>query len=329
MPDQRAEAKALGSTEQETATRATLSEEWKAAAKKIDWMHAPHMAEYVNQLVSGKALAEGGHWSIYAREQHVGPLSQRLGRELSMVSLACGSGHVERSLLVEFGWPVSRFLGLEFDQTLRSAAEGRFKTVRCESAFRFFDFNKPLEIDERFDVVFCCHSIHHATDIEQLLRTANSLLRDDGLFIGIDYFGPTRFQVEYDVLPLIAELFSVLPSELRRDLRTESRRVLDTFTTDTIDAVRQADPSESVRSSDLRTLLFATFPVIEVKPMGGTLLRWLLQNRAGNFLSDNPDHLCIARLLQIIERELIASKRIKSDDLFFVLRKSSRMGEPT
>lgn len=313
------------SNEQQTATRATLTDEWKAAAAKIDWMHAPHMAEYVNEMVSGKPLGSGGHWSIYALEQHIKPLSRRLGRKLSVVSLACGSGHIEHALLTDFAWPVRRLVGLEYDQVLRSAAEDLFKAVACESEFRFFDFNKPVDIDERFDIVFACHSIHHAQDLEQLMRTANSLLSDEGLFIGIDFFGPTQFQIEYDVAPLIEELFSLLPPELRRDLRSDSRPVIERFTYDTISTVRHADASESVRSSDLRTLLFSTFPVVEVKSMGGTLLRWLLQFRAGNFRATDPNHVCIVRLLQVLERELIACRRIKSDDLFFVLKKSSRL----
>jgi hypothetical protein len=158
-----------------------------------------------------------------------------------------------------------------------------------------------------------------------MLEKVNRMLKPDGLFIGIDYFGPTRFQIEYDVLPIIQELFSYLPPELRRDLRTPEMSVQEQFRAHTYAEVRRADPSESVRSSDLRTLLFATFPVIDVKPMGGTLLRWLMQDRAGNFAAGNPDHVAIARLLQFIERELIALRRIQSDDLFFVLGKSERI----
>jgi hypothetical protein len=120
-------------------------------------------------------------------------------------------------------------------------------------------------------------------------------------------------------------LFSYLPDELRRNLGSAEMRVDGTYEAPTIEAVRSADISEAVRSSDLRTLLFANFPVIEIKPMGGTILRWLLNNRAGNFDWSNPNHMCIIRLLQFIERELIHSNRMKSDDLFFVLGKSSRL----
>ncbi|WP_046864952.1 class I SAM-dependent methyltransferase [Microvirga massiliensis] len=310
----------------QTATRATLSEEWKASRALLDWMHAPNMANYVNKLVSGRELEEGGHWAIYAREKFVRALGDHRRTGLSMVSLACGAAHIEESLL-QFGWPVSRVLGLEYDSELRRAAAERFAKIDgVEARFEFYDFNAPHAIAEKFDLVFTCHSIHHAADLEKFLPAINNLLAEDGIIIGIDYFGPARFQVEYDVRPIINELDAILPDELKHDLRFESCHVNPSFHYATIEEVRNADVSESVRSSDLRTLLFANFPIVEIKPMGGTLLRWLLQYRAGNFNPDNPCHMSIARLLQVIERNHIEKGTIRSDDLFFVLRKSARLG---
>lgn len=316
-----------------TATRHTLSEEWRASRSRLDWMHAPEMAGYVNGLVSGRPLHNGGHWALHALREHVAPLHQKRTREaglfrrghISLLSLGCGSGHIESSL-IDFGWPVSRIIGLEYDELLREHAARSFaeKYPDVEASFLPFDFNRPAALQEQFDIVFCCHSIHHATDLESFLPAINSYLKEDGLFIGLDFFGPTRFQIEPEVREILEELFAALPDEQRRDLRYDDGPVARRFEVDTIVAVRSADESESVRSSDLRTLLFANFPIIETKPMGGTLLRWLLQYRAGNFRSDNPAHVTIVKLLQIIEREMIASRRIRSDDLFFVLGKSTR-----
>ena len=311
----------------QTATSYTLSREWQSLRMKTDWMSIPLMPEYVNGLVSGQSLNDHGHWSIYARDRYVIPLSEQNNRDLSMVSLACGSGHIEESLVREFGWPITKFLGLEFDDQLRANAIERFSSIKtCHSRFEFFDFNASDFPQEQFDIVFACHSLHHATDLEGLLEKLNHMLKPKGLIIGIDYFGPTRFQIEYDVLPILEELFQMLSPTLRRNLATPEMIIDDFFVYDRIETVRDHDISESIRSSDLRTLLFSTFPIIEIKPMGGTLLRWLLQNRAGNFNPENPDHVTIVRLLQFIEREMILLRRIKSDDLFFVLKRSDRLG---
>ena len=308
--------------EHKTATGYTTTEEWEVMNKKIDWMMAPTMAEYVNGMVSEKPLNNGGHWAVYAKDKFVMPLFQKK-RRLSMVSLACGSGHIEESLIKDFNWPISRFVGLEYDDSLRINAAERFKSIpTCDTTISFFDFNNFDYNGEQFDIVFACHSLHHSNDIEGLVKAIQKLLKPDGIVIGIDYFGPTRFQIEYNVLPIIKELFGYLSDNLRRNLLTPEMKVDHKFNYDNFDTVARYDISEAVRSSDLRTLLFSAFPIVEIKPMGGTILRWLLQHRAGNFIPSNPDHVTIIRLLQFIEKELITHNRINSDDLFFCLKKS-------
>ncbi len=324
--------------ERKTATRTTLSEKWRRRQKRVDWMHAPLMSEYVNRLVAGKELHAGGHWAIYARDYHLLPLAEWRASEsepepeegLSMLSLACGSGHIEEFLLTTFDWPISRLVGLERDAELLAAARARFararaRARRCRSEFHYFDFNQLNQDFGTFDVVFTCHSIHHCTDLEGLLPFINRCLRPGGILLGIDFFGPTRFQIEPEVGYVLDEIFAVLPPHLRRNLASEDGVIEEAMHRPTIDEVRSADASESIRSSDLRALLFSNFPIIDLKPMGGTLLRWLLQNRAGNFDPEDSSDLCIIQLLQIIERKLIENREIRSDDFFFVLGKSERV----
>lgn len=303
---------------EQTATRATLDPAWIAAQAQVDWMAAPYMAEYVNGLVSGRSLADQGHWALHALRQHIAPLAEKRGGSLSMLSLGCGNAHIERALIEQFGWPIKRLVGYEYDSALREAAGVRFASLGIDSQFEFFDFNAPPK-PAQFDLLFCCHALHHATDVEAALAFAAEAIAPGGFFIGIEYLGPTRFQIEYDVLPHIRTLFSLLPAELRRNL-SKGGLVEDQFEPPTLRDVREADPSESARSSDLRTLLLSAFPIVELKPMGGTLLRWLLQYRAGNFRHDHPEHIAIARLLQAYEKNLILSRQIRSDDLFFVLK---------
>ena len=312
--------------DQVTASRATQDPAWIEQSKLIDWMSAPGMAEYVNALVSGRPLHEGGHWGLHAFRTHLAPLAAKRGRPLSMLTLGCGDGHIEKALIQEFQWPIGRMVGLEYDQALRTAFLDRFAGIgSVESRAAFFDFNDISALDPpgQFDVVFCCHALHHATDVEGMLGFINASMVPDGLFMGLEYLGPTRFQIDPEVLGIIRTLFGLLPPHLRRNL-LEPDAPQDTFEVPTIADLRRADPSESVRSSDLRALLFASFPIVELKPMGGTLLRWLLQYRAGNFQGTNPEHVAMIRLLQIIEQTLIETRRIQSDDMFFVLSRSGR-----
>lgn len=310
-------------SQQVTATRHTLSKEWQDAQSRIDWMQAPGMANYVNRLVSDRDLSDEGHWALYALRTHVQPLADRLGRPLRMASLGAGSGHIEEALVNAFNWPIQSITAYEYDALLRTTFTERFQNSAVETNAHFMDFNANDPVQEQFDIVFCCHAIHHADNLEEFLPRINNMIADHGFLLGIDFFGPTRFQVEYEVKAILRELDGLLPPALKADLR-QNEPMAKPLAFATIAEVRNADISESVRSSDLRTLLFSTFPVREIKPMGGTLLRWLLQYRAGNFDSTNAEHSAIANLLQMIERILIETNRIRSDDLFFVLEKSEQ-----
>lgn len=237
-----------------------------------------------------------------------------------MVSLGCGDAHIETSLISEFGWPVGSLLGLEYDAELRKSAAGRFEASDTTASFEFFDFNAPLDLGQ-FDIVFACHAIHDATDIELFLGSLDGLMREDSLFMGIEYLGPSRFQPTPEVRSYIQQLYGMLPEYMRRDLRKPDEPAPKKFPFATISEVREADISESVRSSDLRAMLLSNFPAIDIKPMGGTVLRWLLQYRAGHFEHDNPTHVAISRMAPLIEKTLIENRQIASDDLFFVLSK--------
>ncbi len=123
-------------------------------------MHAPGLANYVNRLVSGKDLSEGGHWAAYAANKFVKPLADKrasTGQDLSMVSIGCGDGHIEQALINDFDWPVSSFRGLEYDSELRRVAAERFSRIHLDCSFDFLDFNAPPLVTEQFDVVFTCH----------------------------------------------------------------------------------------------------------------------------------------------------------------------------
>lgn len=314
----------MGDTEEKkTASRAALGPTFLADRQRLDWMHVPGMSTYVNAMVSGKSPNNGGHWAKYAAERHVIPLSRELGRPLRMASLGCGASRIEKGLIATHGWPVSNYFALEYDDALRKKGKEHFSDLpQVDFRTAFFDFNDADKgPGETFDIVFAHHGIHHATNIEGLLKYINRIVEPHGLFLGSEFFGPTRFQVTLEARRIIDELDRALPDELRRNLKTNEVGNVKYASLDDM----KYDPSESARSSDLRVMLFANFPVIDMKPMGGTLLRWLFQYRAGNFDPSNKYHRSIADLLIHIERDLIRRGAIQSDDLFFVVGKSNSL----
>ena len=304
-----------------TAWRMMLADDWEERRRITDWKGLPQVHDYVARLMTGRPDEAGRDWLAYSLDQHLGPLASRLGRPLSMVAFGCGPAAIEAATL-RFGWPIGRIACAEFDRELLVRAQDNMREFKIEKDFIQFDFNNPTGLpDLKYDVVFFCSSLHHCAELEVFLEYMNSLLDEHSLIIGLDYFGPPRLQVEYETKAIMQEIYHTLPDHLRRDLVTGA--IPPQCDLGTIAGVRSWDVTEAPRSSDLRSLLFATFPVVDRLPMGGTLLRHLLANRAGNYTSEAD--FAILKLLMIIERELITARRIFSDDLYFVLRRSNRI----
>ncbi len=308
--------------------RQVLAENWEEMRALTDWMGIPAMHDHVAELHTGHPRSVGGDWVDHSLHRHLAPLAERLaardgvpGRRLSMVSFGCGTGQIEQAALSR-GWPVGRIVCREYDPALLARARDNLAGLCPDQEFQQFDYNNPEAVGfEAFDVAFFCHSMHHCTDIERFLPFLNRVVAQDGVVLGLDYFGPSRLQITHETKRMLDEIFASFPEHLRVNLMT--REAEPALVIDTPAQVAQADPSEAPRSADLRSLLFSSFPVQEVSPMGGTLLRTLLARRAGNFRSAG-DH-CILKLLMILERELIRSGRLSSDNLYFVLGRSGRL----
>jgi SAM-dependent methyltransferase len=326
--DQARPARGPNMNEYKTIWRQVLADDWSERRARTDWMGIPQMHDHVNEVMTGGTRAENGDWIDYSLRSHLRRLLERRDphgsktKGLSLVSFGCGPGTIEQEFLRR-GWPIDRIVCREYDTELLSRARQNLAQFDIRKDFEQFDFNNPEEnAFEKFDVAFFCHSLHHCADIERFLAYLNLVVNDDGIILGVDYFGPPRLQIAFESIKIINDIFSALPDRLRANLACEG--VIDeTFSVPTIAECRSGDPSEAPRSSDLRALLFATFPVIDVLPMGGTLLRPLLAYRAGNFQTE--EDLCILRLTSILERELIRGRLITSDFLYFVLGRSSRL----
>ena len=90
----------------------------------------------------------------------------------------------------------------------------------------------------------------------------------------------------------------------------------------TLRSVIAIDPSEAVRSAEIMPVLETMFDVIEYRPLGGTILQFLLANIAGNFQDDMGKQLL--EVLLHLEDTLMACGDIPSDFAYIVARPRAR-----
>lgn len=104
---------------------------------------------------------------------------------------------------------------------------------------------------------------------------------------------------------------------LLRAARTSAPLEKRTAGLPTARSVITVDPSEAVRSAEIVPVLRQYFDIIEYKPLGGTILQFLLADIAGNFQRDETG----ARLLEMlfaVEDALLEAGHLDSDFAYIV-----------
>jgi SAM-dependent methyltransferase len=308
--------KQMNSEDRASAWRNLADQQWIQGLRILDWAMAPGIHEYVNNF-----FPEGETWVDYANRLVFQPMKEicenQEQRGIRMLSLGCGSGSVDSACL-EQGWPVDEYHLAEYDDHLLEVATDHLRTQKLAQQIvpHRFDFEAMQDLNfGTFDIIFFCHSLHHCTDIEGLLFFLKRSLNDHGIILGVDYFGGARLQPDFEILPLLRRLYSVLPDALKINLVTGLLE--PNYHPQQFETVMNYDPSEAPRSGDLRSIFLSQFKELNTVPMGGTLLRPLLANRAGHFISEDENVQSLLKLLCLFESEMISSGKIKSDDLLF------------
>jgi len=83
------------------------------------------------------------------------------------------------------------------------------------------------------------------------------------------------------------------------------------------------DPSEAIRSAEIIPLLHRFFQVVEIRPCGGTVFNYLLDDIAGNFDPSQEEDLRVLEMVLCIEDTLLESDDLHSDFAVVVARKSA------
>lgn len=187
--------------------------------------------------------------------------------------------------------------------------------------FEQVDLNEVKLKSGHYDLIFASNSIHHVENLENLFTQVNRALTPDGLFFCIDYMGPDYMQWTDSQLDIINRILAVFPDEFARNSLKED--VIDkTIQRIPLSCFQKSDPSEGCRASEIIGIIKENLEILELRPLGETLLYELLRGRIHNFDDKDEKDSFILKLLTVFEHILIDYKILGSDFNFVAARKA-------
>lgn len=284
----------------------------------VHWLQSQKVLRHcVNPRISGDSEVDWIAW-VHATFLPVGV-------ERGFV-LGCGGGTLEREMARRGACESFHAVDISPDavlvaQTL-SEREG-WSQFTYEAA----DANYLSLEPDSFDLILADMALHHITKLEHVLDQFHTGLRPDGLLVLNEFVGPDRFQWSDEQLMAATRLIRSLPLRLRRnrDLVRWKRYLKPWVRTAkrwSPQKMARVDPSESVRSSEIPSLVAERFDVLARRQYGGAILGLVLNNIVGNFTKSSED-LAILERLATEEEVLTSQGRLSSDYELIVARKPS------
>jgi SAM-dependent methyltransferase len=238
-------------------------------------------------------------------------------RQAHILSIGCGDGAFEREL-VRRGL-VRELTGIDVARARIEAAIKNSGGLSQSLHFECRDLDKGELGTDQFDGAFAKSSLHHITGLEALETSLRAHLKHHAKLLAIDFFGPSRFQWTDLQLELTNRFISQCPDQslfgVENTLTSESR------TRPSIEAMISMDPSEAVRSSELKGWFEKNFSILDSRCLGGTLLNLIFYGSCVNqFEPDFAEHESIIEAAFEQESALIDAGIIPSDFMLYLGR---------
>lgn len=247
------------------------------------WMAHPLCRAAINRRVTGHP----GVWPLVAFRSLYASRPFERG-----VSWGCGTGRFERSAV-----QIGLVSGIDaFDVSEGSLAEARAEATREGLAgleFRYGDFEDPRIDPNRYDIAFFHASLHHVGHLGRMFRRLTLGLRPGTLVYVDEYVGPSRHEWTMDRLALAQSFLDSAPPEARIRDRIEI-------------PVEIMDPSEAIRSSEIRRFLRLFLDILHWQPYGGQLASLVFPYLDGAWVRTAEGERYVERLLDAEESQMRA-----------------------
>ena len=235
------------------------------------------------------------------------------------LTLGCGAGEFERALS---NYNIcQRHEGYDISpESIRLAGAKAQEEGLSHLSYAVRDLDAISLPPNTYDLVFGIQAVHHFKDLERVFSETRKALKPKGFFVLHEFVGPTRFQWSDRQMEIVTALLQVLPDRYCLS-RKDGVTLMKTARRPTIEEMIRVDPSEAVRSGEIMKILPRYFDMVEIKPLGGTVLQLLLEGIAGNFDYNHPKDMRFLKAFFEIEDILMDLGDIPSDFVFIIAGK--------
>ncbi|OVE73972.1 hypothetical protein BVX94_02130, partial [bacterium B17] len=276
------------------------------------WSAIPQTGTNQNKHITGDS---NYNWKDCFKDTYFGD-----GRAITALSMGCGDGAFDRELK-QRGLNFKSLTGIDIsDACIEKASREADKVGLADEVDYYVSDLNHIDLPEnKFDLIYFFHSLHHVTELESVLGTCRRALKPDGILMVNEYVGESRFQWNDEQIRYADEILAELSPELKYDHLLQKQR--DRVTRVKLEDLIAMDPSEAVRSGDIDAVIKSIFNVVEEKNCGGTITYLVFDGVASNFKPDDTAHSSV--IDSIIEKEnlLLEENKIKSDFKYYVAKR--------
>ncbi|OAV43320.1 bifunctional 2-polyprenyl-6-hydroxyphenol methylase/3-demethylubiquinol 3-O-methyltransferase UbiG [Lewinella sp. 4G2] len=269
-----------------------------------NWWIIPAVRRRWNILITGDP--EENYESFAMRTVYAGREGLRM--------LSIGSGVCSHEMIFA-GYPeFASVTCVDIVPTLLEKAKGLAAEKGIENMeFVVGDIRSLDLLLAHYDVVLFHASLHHISDVEELLtQKVKSWLRPGGTVMINEYVGPDRLQYPREQISYINKAIQLLPESHRTLFRTGHLKQAY-YGVGSL-RMRIADPSECVESSHIMPTLRRAFrPVVE-RAYGGNLLMATLKDISHHFVADTEVNRALLEELFALEDAYLEGR--ESDFVF-------------
>jgi len=172
----------------------------------IHWTEIEKVQKRINFKISGDT--EIG-WMQYVREKYFNNIEK-----LNCLSICCGKGILERQMM-QSGF-CTNCLGIDVSKDCISHARKKAIEYEMDISYEVADINQISLPENKYDIVVSASALHHIEKLEYVLKQINISLKDNGIFIVIDYVGENHLQFRRIKKNIISEIYDIIPLELKK-----------------------------------------------------------------------------------------------------------------